>query len=138
MITNRNVVSMVNGVLNTGIERLMGNTDTHFSYLPLPHMFERIIHSTAICVAGKIAYYQGDITKLMEDVAAAKPTLFCTVPRVLNRIYGAVQAKFNEVGFLKRQLINTAVSQKLKALRSKGSLTHPVWDRLVFNKVKNL
>lgn len=38
----------------------------------------------------KIGYFQGDIRKLTEDLMELKPTVFITVPRVLNRIYDKV------------------------------------------------
>ncbi len=36
---------------------------------------------------GAIGYWQGDARKLLDDVAALRPTLFAAVPRVLERVY---------------------------------------------------
>ena len=41
-------------------------------------------------IGGKIGFFQGDIKKLSEDLKELKPTLFCTVPRLLNRVYSVV------------------------------------------------
>lgn len=41
-------------------------------------------------IGGKIGFFQGDIKKLSDDIKELKPTIFCTVPRLLNRIYSAV------------------------------------------------
>ncbi len=41
-------------------------------------------------LGGKIGFYQGDIKKLTDDMKELKPTIFCTVPRLLNRIYAKV------------------------------------------------
>jgi long-chain acyl-CoA synthetase len=41
-------------------------------------------------MGGKIGFYQGDIKKLVDDMKEVKPTIFCTVPRLLNRIYAKV------------------------------------------------
>ena len=38
----------------------------------------------------KVGYYQGNIKVLMDDIAALKPTVFPTVPRLLNRLYDKV------------------------------------------------
>jgi len=36
---------------------------------------------------GAIGFYQGDVTKLLEDLAVLQPTVFPSVPRLFNRIY---------------------------------------------------
>lgn len=41
-------------------------------------------------MGGKIGFYQGDIKKLIDDMKEIKPTIFCTVPRLLNRVYARV------------------------------------------------
>ena len=42
-------------------------------------------------MGGKIGFYQGDIKKLTDDMKEIKPTIFCTVPRLLNRVYAKVR-----------------------------------------------
>lgn len=54
---------------------------------------------------------------------------------MLNRIYQAVNAQLDQPGF-KGFLARQALSSKLDRLRTTGSIYHPVWDRIVFNKVK--
>ena len=39
---------------------------------------------------GRVGFYQGDIRLLMDDIATLKPTVFPTVPRLLNRMYDKV------------------------------------------------
>jgi len=36
---------------------------------------------------GSVGFYQGDVTKLLEDLAVLRPTVFPSVPRLFNRIY---------------------------------------------------
>ncbi len=38
----------------------------------------------------KVGLYGGDIKKLLDDLVVLRPTLFVTVPRLLNRIYDKV------------------------------------------------
>ena len=38
----------------------------------------------------RIGYFSGDIRKLTEDLMELRPSLFPTVPRLLNRIYDKV------------------------------------------------
>lgn len=44
-------------------------------------------------MGGKIGFYQGDVKKLIDDMKELKPTIFCTVPRVLNRVYSKVSSQ---------------------------------------------
>eukprot|EP00121_Abeoforma_whisleri_P002776 Awhi_evm1s2497 len=56
--------------------------DVFISFLPLAHIFDRIVEEWFISIGAKIGYWQGNILKLMEDIACLRPTLFCGVPRV--------------------------------------------------------
>lgn len=41
----------------------------------------------------RIGFFRGDVKLLTDDMQALKPTLFITVPRLLNRIYDRVSIK---------------------------------------------
>ncbi|KAL4841854.1 hypothetical protein H8958_017144 [Nasalis larvatus] len=43
--------------------------------------------TVAYCCGARVGFFQGDIRLLADDMKTLKPTLFPTVPRVLNRIY---------------------------------------------------
>lgn len=66
--------------------------DIHFSYLPLPHVFERIVQLGVVETKAAIGFWQGDANKLIDDLQALRPTAMPVVPRVLNRIYDKVMA----------------------------------------------
>ena len=66
---------------------------------------------------GAIAYWQGDVNKLVERVGAAKPTLFIGVPRVYDRIYNRVMDQINTAGGVKKMLFNWGVARKLWFLK---------------------
>lgn len=71
----------------------------------------------------------------MEDIQTLKPNVLASVPRILNRIYQAIAANLNAPG-LKGELFRRGVAAKLETLKRTGDHTHPVWDKLVFNKVR--
>jgi long-chain acyl-CoA synthetase len=48
--------------------------DVHISYLPLAHVFERIIQVHLMYVGASFGFYQGDTLKLLDDVSVLKPT----------------------------------------------------------------
>ena len=88
-------------------------------------------------LGGSIGYFSGDILKLIEDAQVLKPTYFPTVPRVLNRVYKAAMLA-GQTPNLKGFLFRTALDTKVKQLRKTGEVKHPLWDRLVFKKVRTL
>lgn len=44
-------------------------------------------------LGASIAYWSGDIQQLPADIQASRPTLLCTVPRVLDRFYSSAMAQ---------------------------------------------
>ncbi|KAF9359606.1 hypothetical protein BGX26_011941 [Mortierella sp. AD094] len=111
------------------------NADTHISYLPLAHVFERLCQATMISGAARIGYYQGDTLKLLDDVAILQPTIFVSVPRLFNRIYDKVLAGVKAKGGVAAFLFNRAYATKKANLRH-GVLQHALWDRLVFGAIR--
>jgi len=66
----------------------------------------------------KIGFFGGDVLKLLDDYAILKPTLFPSVPRLYNRIYGKLQDKFKALRGCKASLINNAIAAKMAKLES--------------------
>lgn len=108
--------------------------DIHLSYLPLAHVFEQLVENALFMQGAAIGFYQGDTLKIMEDLKELRPTLFPSVPRLFNRIYDKITAKAQEAGGMKTSLFNRALEAKKYYLAKDGSLTHGLWDRIVFKK----
>ncbi|KAI8389388.1 hypothetical protein BD560DRAFT_344284 [Blakeslea trispora] len=133
MLTHRNFVS----ALSSSYTLLKGSqNDISLSYLPLAHIFGRITDMATICSGGRLGYFAGDMNTLVEDVQELKPTVFATVPRLLNRIYGKLVASTINAPGTTGALARRAVAAKLANLEAGKGYTHAVWDRLIFNKVK--
>jgi long-subunit acyl-CoA synthetase (AMP-forming) len=66
--------------------------DVHISYLPLAHIYERVNTISCTHFGCAIGFYSGDVQKLLDDIAELKPTVFCSVPRLWNRIYDKARA----------------------------------------------
>jgi long-chain acyl-CoA synthetase len=73
--------------------------------------------------------------KLMDDLAALRPTVFSSVPRLYNRIYAAITNAVKESGGLKERFFHAAYNAKRQAIMNGRNLS-PMWDKLVFNKIK--
>ncbi|XP_040868807.1 long chain acyl-CoA synthetase 4-like [Glycine max] len=74
------------------------------SYLPLAHTFFRTIEEIFIWHGASIGFWRGDVKLLIDDVGELKPTIFCVVPRVLDRVYSGLTQKISSGGFLRKTL----------------------------------
>ncbi|CAL1396821.1 unnamed protein product [Linum trigynum] len=110
-------------------------SDVYISYLPLAHIYERANQVMTAYFGVAVGFYQGDNLKLMDDLAALRPTIFCSVPRLYNRIYAGITNTVKSSGGLRERLFNAAYNAKKQALQN-GKNASPMWDRLVFNKIR--
>ncbi|TVU12478.1 hypothetical protein EJB05_46128, partial [Eragrostis curvula] len=120
------------------VGEVLNENDVYMSYLPLAHVFDRIFEEVFIYHGSKIGFWRGDVRLLVDDIAALSPTVFCAVPRVLDKIYSGLKAKISSGGILKKTLFNFAYKMKLDGMRKgiKHEKAAPFFDKLVFSKVK--
>lgn len=114
------------------------NQDTvHISYLPLAHVMERICLHLIFGAGGLSCFIAGDVkTFLGEDIALTRPTVLVAVPRVLTMFHQKINAQFSKLTGIKKTLIDKAYAAKKANFQDSGSLTHGLYDRIVFNKVR--
>lgn len=105
MLTHRNFTSLL-AALSYNECLKMFETDIHLSYLPLPHVFDRVICVTILYSGAAIYFYNGNPLKLKEDLAEVRPTIFCSVPRLYNKFYDAILNSINSAGGVKTFLGN--------------------------------
>ncbi|XP_061100825.1 long-chain-fatty-acid--CoA ligase 1a isoform X1 [Conger conger] len=135
MITHRNVISNCAAFIKiTEVHCALSRNDIHMSYLPLAHMFERVVEGVVLCHGGRIGYFQGDIRLLMDDLKTLRPTVFPVVPRLLNRMFDKIFGQANTP--LKRWLLDFASRRKEAELRSGVVRQDSMWDKLIFRKVQ--
>ncbi|KAJ4797512.1 Long-Chain Acyl-CoA Synthetase [Rhynchospora pubera] len=142
MISNQNILSMIAGMIRMlqSSNLSLDDTDVYISYLPLAHMLDRGLEELFIFNGASIGFWRGDVKGLIEDMGMLKPTYFCAVPRVLERIYEGLQAKISATGFLTKALFNVAYNFKKGNMfwGSKQEEAGFVFDKLVFSMVKKM
>lgn len=135
MMTHRNIVACVSAIdLHLSFLRV-GPEDVMISYLPLAHMYERICELFVYLNGGHMGFYRGDVKLLMDDIATLKPTLFPSVPRLLNRVYDKVTATVSS-SRIKKALFDYAVASKMSEVQRGIIRRDSIWDKLVFSKVQ--
>ncbi|KAL2516702.1 Long chain acyl-CoA synthetase 4 [Abeliophyllum distichum] len=140
MISNNSIITLVAGVkrLLGSVKEALNESDVYLSYLPLAHIFDRVIEECCIHHGASIGFWRGDVKLLVEDIAELKPTIFCAVPRVLDRIYSGLQQKISSGGFIKQTVFNFAYALKLRNMRKgiKHTKASPLGDKIAFSKIK--
>nr|XP_009677427.1 PREDICTED: long-chain-fatty-acid--CoA ligase 6 [Struthio camelus australis] len=135
MLTHGNVVADFSGFLKVTEKVIFPRQDdVLISFLPLAHMFERVIQSVVYCHGGRIGFFQGDIRLLSDDMKALRPTIFPVVPRLLNRMYDKIFSQADTS--LKRWALEFAARRKKAEVRNGIIRNDSVWDKLFFNKIQ--
>ncbi|XP_023571366.1 long-chain-fatty-acid--CoA ligase 5 isoform X2 [Octodon degus] len=136
MLTHENIASNVAGFLKS-IECVFQPTctDVTISYLPLAHMFERIVQAVVYACGARVGFFQGDIRLLPDDMKVLKPTVFPTVPRLVNRIYNKIQSEAKTP--FKKFLLNLAVASKFSEVKNGIIRRDSLWDKLIFSKIQD-
>lgn len=136
MLSQKNMISVLETVIRDSSVPLDEN-GTHISFLPLAHIFERMVISGFMGVAARVGFISGSVrTTLMEDMSILGPTLLFTVPRVLQTVRKKIFDGFDALGGWKRRLAYTAYYTKLENYKKYGIITHLIYDKLVFAKIR--
>ena len=82
----------------------ISSDDWHYSYLPLGHWYERGVFISTLVYGGRIGFSHGNLAKITEDVCLLKPTIFCAVPKILNKIYDNIKFSLSKLEGNKKKL----------------------------------
>lgn len=86
--------------------------DCYLSYLPLPHVLERLFVCVMLYFGARVGFYSGDTKLLKEDLAILKPTVFASVPRLYNTFYAAIKKGIDSQRGIKGYLANQGLTSK--------------------------
>ena len=132
MILHKNIIADSSSAVTLDLG--LAKTDVHLSYLPLAHIFERLVQAALFMLGASIGFYHGNTLELTDDLQALRPTLFPSVPRLYNKIYDKIMAGA-QAGGIKTFLFNKAFASKEYYLDYHNTVHHSVWDKIVFSKV---
>jgi long-chain acyl-CoA synthetase len=135
MVTHRNIMSTMGGC-ELRLD-MITSEEVHLSYLPLAHVFERVVFLYISNLGAKYGIFGGDVFKLKDDLAILKPTFFPSVPRLFNKFHDTIKEKANELTGCKSSLYKKAERSKLDAVEH-GEVKSTIYDMLIFNKMKQV
>ncbi|MFD8123950.1 AMP-dependent synthetase/ligase [Streptomyces albidoflavus] len=138
---------MAKAIAATG---LVGQDDVQYLWLPLAHVFGKVLTSGQIEV-GHVTAVDGRVDKIIENLPVVQPTYMAAVPRIFEKVYNGVAAKARAGGGAKYKIFQWAaeVSREWAKttqdnFRRTGkasapaalSAKHAVADKLVYAKIR--
>jgi len=138
---------MAKAIAATG---LVGPDDVQYLWLPLAHVFGKVLTSGQIEV-GHVTAVDGRVDKIIENLPVVQPTYMAAVPRIFEKVYNGVAAKARAGGPAKYKIFKWAAEvarEYAKAtqdnFRRTGtasapfglSAKHKVADKLVYSKLR--
>ena len=135
MLTHTNLVS--NSVASR--KRLpLGSDSKSLSFLPLCHVYERMI-SYLYFHTGTSIYYAESLETIGDNLREVQPDVFTAVPRLLEKVYDKIVAKGTELTGIKKALFFWALGlgQKYELNGANGAFYEfqlKLANKIIFNK----
>ncbi|MEV7392719.1 AMP-dependent synthetase/ligase [Streptomyces sp. NPDC091215] len=138
---------MAKAIAATG---LISSEDVQYLWLPLAHVFGKVLTSGQIEV-GHVTAVDGRVDKIIENLPVVQPTYMAAVPRIFEKVYNGVAAKARAGGGAKYKIFQWAaeVAREYAKVtqdnfRRTGAATapfglaakHKVADGLVYSKLR--
>ncbi|MFE7931960.1 AMP-dependent synthetase/ligase [Streptomyces sp. NPDC057456] len=138
---------MAKAIAATG---LVGPDDVQYLWLPLAHVFGKVLTSGQIEV-GHVTAVDGRVDKIIENLPVVRPTYMAAVPRIFEKVYNGVAAKARAGGGAKLKIFQWAAEvsrEYAKAAQDNFRRTgtaavpfglgakHKVADALVYAKIR--
>jgi long-chain acyl-CoA synthetase len=143
MLTHNNIASNV----IASLERLPFSADRFkgeniLSYLPLSHVFERMIEYMYMSMGCRI-YYIEAVEEIRDDMSYIKPFFMATVPRLLEKIHTGVKVKGQELSGAKKNLYYWAIYMTENydpenPPKGLAAIKHKIADKLIYSKIREL
>lgn len=110
MLSHNNIVSNVKACVPL---MPVGPTDSALSFLPLCHVYERMLNYLYSSVGVSI-YYAESLETISDNLKEVKPQIFVTVPRLLEKVYDKIVTKGAELTGIKKALFFWALELGLR------------------------
>ena len=110
MLSHHNLYSQLTGLKDA---LPLNETDRAISFLPLCHVFERVVEYYYL-YKGTSIYYAESIEQIGENLKEINPTVMPTVPRLLEKVYDKIVAKGSDLSGIKKGLFFWALNLGLK------------------------
>ena len=103
MLSHNNILSNVMSSINPVFTEIGVKGQRSLSFLPLNHIFERMV-TYIYMFAGTHIHYAESLETIGDNLKEVQPSLFTTVPRLLEKVYEKIMVKGMELEGIKKKL----------------------------------
>lgn len=106
MLSHKNILTNAKAAVN-----ILGQNpvNTGLSFLPLCHVYERVINYT-YQLSGIEIYYVHNLELIGEMIREVKPEMFCAVPRILEKTYAKIMSKGRDLPLISKIIFHWALN----------------------------
>lgn len=135
MLSHRNILSNVMACMSCFPP---GTKQKSLSFLPLNHIFERMV-TYLYLFKGTSIYYAESLDTIADNLKEVKPNMFTTVPRLLEKVYDRIMQKGSELTGTKKKLFFWAhgLAEKFEINKTRGAwynIQLAIANKLIFSK----
>ncbi|WP_167501488.1 AMP-dependent synthetase/ligase [Streptomyces malaysiensis] len=131
-------------------DRLLYADDVQYLWLPLAHVFGKVLTAGQIYV-GHTTAVDGRVDKIIDNLPVVRPTYMCAVPRIFEKVYNGVAQRAREGGAAQYKIFQWAAKVSREYARTSqdnfrrtGTASvpfglraqHAVADKLVYAKLR--
>lgn len=123
---------------------ILGADDVQYLWLPLSHVFGKMLIAIQLQI-GFATAVDGDLTKIVENMGAVRPTFMAGAPRIFEKVRARVTLTGHGTGGLRSKIFDWAFAvglaasrrrQARESLSRRHSIQLAIADKLVFNKIR--
>lgn len=123
----------------------INQTDRFLSFLPLSHVYERMVGYYLPSFIGAQIAFAESIEKVAQNFMEAQPSIMACVPRLLERLEGRIRANALAKGGFSAKIFlwSLKIGEKYRVCNEEGKnpgpilkLQHAIAEKLVFSKIK--
>ena len=113
-----------------------GPQSLSMSFLPLSHIFERLWSYGCMSVGVRIGYCPNPL-EFVDYMGVLKPHFMTSVPRIWDKVYGAIHEGMKNAGGLKYSLFEWAKGVGLESYRKQSyGIKYKIADKIIFSKIR--
>jgi long-chain acyl-CoA synthetase len=122
MLSHENILSNVVSSIESAFNDIGVKGQRALSFLPLNHIFERMV-TYVYLFSGTSIYYAESLETIGDNLREAQPTLFTTVPRLLEKVYERIMHKGMELSGVKKNYFSghMDLQTNLRFIRTRDS-----------------
>jgi long-chain acyl-CoA synthetase len=115
--------------------------DLQYLFLPMAHVFAKVLETIWFQEGHIMAFWGGDMKKIVDELSEVHPTMMCSVPRIFEKVHAKVSSDVAATPGLAGKIAQWGLAQGEKAAKIEmsggkpGGLGWALAQKLVFSKL---